>query len=145
MLHPIGAVIAGHHEPEREAVEHRQIVAVHAIGQHHLAVARMIDVERLDEIRRCVADRPIHAVEGDLPGAGLNARQVQHRLQRHAAPARIAHRAIAELPAGDARIEEAAAVAGALIDGDEFDRLQLPDVLERERLRPVDLALHCRP
>ncbi len=66
-------------------------------------------------------DRAVHAVEGDLLGAGLHAGHVEHGLQRHAVPARAAHRAIAELAAGDARIEEAAAVAGALVDGDELD------------------------
>ena len=38
-------------------------------------------------------------------------------------PARIAHRAVAQLAAGDPRREEAAAVAGALIDGDELPLL----------------------
>jgi hypothetical protein len=35
------------------------------------------------------------------------------------------------LTAGDARIEKSAAVAGALIDGDEFDRGKLSDFLQR--------------
>jgi len=40
--------------------------------------------------------------------------------------------AVAELAAGDARTEEAAAVAGTLIDRDEFDGLHLLDVLQRQ-------------
>ncbi len=55
VLDPIGAVIAGHDEAQREAVEKRQVLAVHAVGQHHLAVAGVVDVERLDEIGRRVA------------------------------------------------------------------------------------------
>jgi len=38
--------------------------------------------ERLDEVRRLVADRPVHAVEGDLFGARLDAGHVEHRLER---------------------------------------------------------------
>ena len=45
----------------------------------------------------------------------------EHVFERHAAPARVAHRAVAHLAAGDARIEEPAAVAGALVDRDVFD------------------------
>ena len=122
VLDPIGAVIARHDEAQRKAVEERQILAVHGIGQHHLAVARVVDVERLDEIRSLVGHGPVHAVEGDLLGAGLHAGLVEHGLERHALPARIAHGAVAELAAGDARLEEAAAVARALVDRHDFDR-----------------------
>ncbi len=140
MLHPIGAVITGHDQAQRKAVENRQLVAVHAIGQHHLAIARMVDIERLDEIRRLVADRPIHAVEGDLLGALLHAGHIEHGLQRHAVPARIAHRAVAQLAAGDPRIGKSAAVARALVDGNELHRGKLSQFLQRQRQRTVDLA-----
>ena len=140
MLHPIGAVIAGHYKSKRKTVQKRQVVAVHAVGQHHLAVAGMVDVERLDEIRRRVHHRPIHAVEGHLLRALLHAGHVEHGFQRHAAPARIAHRAITQLTAGDARLEKATAVSRALIDGNEFDRPELPDFLERQFQRMADLA-----
>ncbi len=141
MLDPISAVIAGHDQTQREAVENRQIIAIHAIGQHHLAIARVIDIERLDEIRRRIADRSVHSVEGDLPGALLHARHIENRFERHAVPARIAHRAVAQLAAGDSGIGKSAAVARALIDGDEFDRPELPDLLQRQFQRSIDLAL----
>jgi hypothetical protein len=48
------------------------------------------------------------------------------------------------LPAGDAGIEKAAAIARALIDGDEFDRGKLFDLRERKRERTIDLALISR-
>jgi hypothetical protein len=88
-----------------------------------LAVAGVVDVERLDEIGCRLHHRAVHAVEGDLPGASLHAGHVEHGLQRHAVPACATHRAIAKLAACDARIEEAAAVAGALVDGDELSCL----------------------
>src|SRR5438876_3395461 len=141
MLYPISAVIAGHDETKRKAVEDRQIRAVHAIGQHHFAIARMLDIERLDEIRRLVADRSVHAVESDLLRTLLHAGLVEHGLERHAAPARIAHRAVAQLTAGDARIEKSAAVAGALVDGDQLNGGQLSYVLQGQPERTIDLPL----
>jgi len=59
-------------------------------------------------------------------------------------PARIAHRAIAELTAGHPRVEEAAAVARTLVDRDEFDRRQLPDLPQRQLELAIDLALDCK-
>ena len=55
---------------------------------------------------------------------GLNAGLVEHGLQRHAAPVGVAHRAVGKLPARDARLEEAAAVARALVHRDDLDRLE---------------------
>ena len=144
VLDPIGAVIAGHDEAERKAVEDGQILAVHAIGQHHLAVAGVIDVERLGEIRRRVHHRAVEAAEHHLLGASLHAGHIEHGLERYAMPARTSHGAVAELAAGDAWGEEAAAVAGALIDGDELGRLQLADILQRQGQRLVDLALYLQ-
>ena len=58
-------------------------------------------------------------------------------------PARVAHGAVAELAAGDARLEEAAAVAGALIDGDDLGRLELADVLSDSVSGLSTLPLTC--
>src|SRR5438034_1067656 len=60
----------------------------------------MVDIERLDEIRRLVADRSVHAIESNLLRTLLHAGLVAHGLERHAAPARIAHRALGEVAAG---------------------------------------------
>jgi hypothetical protein len=51
-------------------------------------------------------------------------RLVRARLQRHAGPARVAHGAVGELAAIDARSKKATAVARALVDGDDFHRLR---------------------
>ena len=67
------------------------------------------------------ADRPVHAVEGDLARAALDAGRVENGLERHAPPARIAHGAVAQLPARDARIEKSAAVARALVHRHDID------------------------
>jgi len=101
----------------------------------------VVDVERLDEVRRLVADRSVHPIKSDLLGALLHTSLVEHGFERHAAPARIAHRAIAQLAAGDARIEKSAAIARALIDRDELDRGKLLDFLQRQLERTIDLAL----
>jgi hypothetical protein len=91
----------------------------------------MVDIERLDEIRCRVHDRSIHSVEGDLLRSPPHTGHVEDGLPRHAAPARTAHRAVAQLTAGNARIGKSAAVARTLIDRDEFNRRQLSDVLQR--------------
>ena len=136
MLDPVGAVVTRHDQAHRIAVEHRQVGAVHLPGDHHFAVERVVDVERLDEIA-APEERGVEAVEGDLSRGVLQLGAREHIFQRHAEPARIAHRAVAELAAGDARIEEAAAVARALVDRDDLDGLELRPQLghaDRERL-----------
>src|SRR5471030_1574536 len=100
----------------------------------------MVDVERLDEIRRRIHDRAVQPAEGDLLRSTLHTSLVEHGLQQHAVPARIAHRAIAELAAGDAGVGKSAAIARALIDGNEVDRLELPEVFQRKLERMIDLA-----
>src|SRR5262249_13060173 len=63
----------------------------------------------------------------------------------HALPARVAHRAVAELAAGDARLEEPAAVARALVDRDDLGRRHRLELLERQRQRLGDLATDLEP
>ena len=133
MLDPVGAVVAGHDQPDRVAVEHRNVGAVHLVGQHHLAVHRVVHVERLDEVA-AAKHAGVQAVERDLTCAVLQLGARQHVLQRHAEPARVAHRAVGELPAGDARLEQAAAVARALVDRDHLDRLELRAQLGHRQL-----------
>ena len=60
-----------------------------AIGDHHLAVAGMIDVERLHEVGRVRHDRLVHAVEAHLHGAGLHSRAIEHVLQANPGPAAL--------------------------------------------------------
>lgn len=45
MLDPVGAVVAGHDQAHRVAVQHLQLGAVHVPGQQHFAVQRVLDVE----------------------------------------------------------------------------------------------------
>ena len=141
MLHPVGAVVTRHDEAHRVAVEEGQVLAVHRIGDHHFAVARDVDVECLHEIRRLVDDRRVEPVECHLLGVLPHTREVEHRLQRGAAPARIAHGAVARLAAGHARVEEATTVARALVDRNDLDRGQPLDVGEAELQGLLDLAL----
>ena len=111
VLDPVGPEIAGHHQPQRIAVEERQLRAVHLPRQHDLAVAGVIDVQRLDEVGAIAEWRLIEAVERHLHGAALHAGLVEDGFERHAGPARVAHRAVRELPAVDTWREVAAAVA----------------------------------
>src|SRR5258708_23103699 len=97
---------------------------------HPLAVARVVDIKCLEEIRLLVAGGYFHATESGLLRALLHAGLVEQGLKRHAAPARIAHRAVAQLTAGEPWIEKSAAVARALVDGNQFDGGQLSYFLQ---------------
>ena len=85
----------------------------------------MGDAERLDEIRRGGHDRFVEAVETDLLGVGGDAAMFEDIRKADAAPTGIAHRAVAHLAAGNARSEETAAVAGTLVDRNDFNLLEL--------------------
>ena len=124
MLDPIRAVIPGDDQPQREAVEPGQILPVHRVSEHDLAIASVIEIERLHKVGRFRQRRPVEPVEGDLPASGLNAGAVEDGLERNPAPAGIAHGAMPKLSAGDAGLDESAAVSRALMDGDQFDRLE---------------------
>src|SRR5271166_920219 len=90
-LDPIGRVPARHNEAEREAVEQRKLLPVHGISDHNLAVAGMVDVERLHEVGGLRDHRFVQAVEANLHGAGLHTRAVEHVLQANPGPARVSH------------------------------------------------------
>src|SRR3981081_4111183 len=109
----------------QKPVEDRKVSTVHRIGEHDLAVARMVDIERLAEIRSLVGHGPIHAVEGDLARTPLAPGPVENGLERHPPPARIAHGAVPQLPACDAGIEESAAVARALVNAHDVNTRRL--------------------
>jgi len=51
-LDPVDGAPAGHNEPQRKTVQQGKLLAVHGEGDHHLGVARVIDGERLQELRR---------------------------------------------------------------------------------------------
>src|SRR5579872_5920276 len=116
MLHPISAVISGDDETQRKTIEHGKILAVHRIGEHDLAVARMIDIQRLDEVRSLVGHGTVHAGERDLARARLHTCRIENGPERYSSPPRIAHGAVSQLSARNPRIEESAAVARALVD-----------------------------
>ena len=133
MLDPVRAVVTRHDQAQRVAVEHRQVLVVHRPGQHDFAVQRVIDVERLHKVRAAVDRWLVHAVEADLHRALLDAGLFQHALERHTGPLGVAHGTVAELAAVGARLEEAAAVARALVCGDQTDRFtQLLERVERQ-------------
>ena len=51
---------------------------------------------------------------------GFDAGAIEHVLETHAGPTCVSHRAVRPLCAGDARLEVAARIARALIDGDKL-------------------------
>ncbi len=71
---------------------------------------------RLEVVGCLLEDAVVDSVELNLDGAGFHAGLFQDVLQAGALPFGIAHGAVAPLHARDARLEEAAGIAGALID-----------------------------
>ena len=71
----------------------------------------------------------------------LEAGLVEQVLEPHALPARAAHGAIAPFHARHVRLEQAAAVAGALADRDQLDRRQLLQIIQTE----LDLVARAVP
>ena len=110
-----------------------------AKANHHLAVASVIDAERLQELRRARHHRFIKAAEADLNGARLHTGAVKHIPETHPGPDRVAHRTICPLSTGYAWNGVDARIAGALVDrGDIKCRQSLQNILERQREGLID-------
>jgi hypothetical protein len=122
VLHPVGTEIPWNDQLQRVAVENRQRLAVHRPGEQYIRTQRVLDVESLDEVRRRRQYGSIETVESHLPRACLDTGFLQNGLQRNTDPARIAHGTVTQLRAKNTWNGESAAVAGTLIDGDEFAR-----------------------
>ena len=68
-----------------------------------------------------VHHRVVEPAEAHLHGAGLHPCTVQHVLDAHAGPQRIAHGAVRPLATSHTRLEETARIAGALVHRRELD------------------------
>src|SRR6202000_2775008 len=119
--------------------------AVHGERDHHLAVSRMIDGHRFQEFRRAIQRRLVQAAEADLYRAGLYAGAVEHILEAHAAPQRVAHRTVRPLRAGDAWFGVEARSASALADRGYLETRHAQNIFDRERQRLVDHPAHLEP
>src|SRR6266478_717214 len=124
-LHPVRSIPPGHDETNGEAVHHGQRLVIHGVGDHHLAVPRVVDRKGLHEVRHRRQWRRVKPIEGDVHGAGLHLRTIQNRLHGNAGPFGVADCAMLPLPARNARLEETARLAGTLIDGDDGNWLEL--------------------
>ena len=136
---PIGRIPAGDDNAQRKAIEQWQRSAVHRKGNDRVVAAGNIDGNRFDELRRALDRWAIQPFETNEARIGSHSGLVEDIAQPHPAPLRIGHRARPPLRTRDARLEQAATVARALVDGvivDMFARAQ--DLIERQRER----ALH---
>jgi hypothetical protein len=105
----------------------------------------MIDRKRLHQFR-CVGQyRLVQAAEANLDGAGLHPGAIEHGLEAHARPARVAHGAVRPLRAGNARLKVTARIARALVDRGELDLRQRKEIVERQRHGPVHVPVHTQP
>src|SRR6185503_3492402 len=75
----------------------------------------------------------VGAEEDELARRRLDAGGIEHRLERHAAPLAVATESL-----------HRAAVARALEAGDQFGGAHLLQVVERQRLGPVDETRHLQ-
>ena len=147
VLHPVGRVPAGHDEPRRKPVEHRQRRAVHLVGDDDVRIVeRARERQRLHEVRHARERRLVEPVEGHLDRALAHARRRQYVLEAAAHPLRVAHGAVAPLPAEHAGREAAAAVARALVHRGHRRRGELrPELVHRQLERAVHVPSDAQP
>ncbi len=114
----------------------------------------MIHLQRLFEARRFRHRGNIESMQPHLNRSREHPCRIQHVLQPHTFPASIAHRAVAPLPAGNSRLEQAAGIAGTLVQCHQRDRLELRlQIVQRQAQRLAYVAadlqsegpqVHCR-
>src|SRR5262249_35572720 len=116
----------------REAVEVRQRLAVHLVGDDRRLLHCLPYRDAFDEVRRLVDDWTVGAIEYNLDRFLLDAYLVQDITQPDAPPSAATHRAISPLHADDVRFKQAAPIAGALIDSGYFKCRHLLQGVESE-------------
>ena len=114
----------------------RQRLSVHLEGNDRVWIIRLGHGDALHEVGRLARRTDIRAIQHDFHGIGREACLGQHVLQAHAFPARVAHGAIAPFNAGNMRLRQPTAVAGALADSHDLDLLETGfQISEREAQR----------
>src|SRR6266404_5131232 len=96
-LDPVDGAPAGQNEPQRKSVQQWKLLAVHGESDHHLAVASVIDGERLQKFRRALHHRLVQAAEANLNGARLYSGAIKHVLETHTGPVRVPQSTICPL------------------------------------------------
>src|SRR6516162_4073088 len=143
-LHPIGCEIPGHHQPQRESIQHWKRFTVHEVCHNRFVQGRIGKFQRFEENVRAGAFRSLACLESlklHLNRSLLDPRGIQQFAQPNAGPHRIAHRSVAPLPAGYTRLEPASRVPRALVHRSHRDRFEfLREIAEAQRLWLVDVA-----
>src|SRR5579872_3319193 len=144
-LGPIGSEISRNYQSYWKAIEHRQWLAVHEVGDHTFVDHSIREIERLEKqigrksIWPCSG---FQSLELDLDRTFLYACAVEQFPQRNPSPHRVSHRAVAPLSAGNTRLQTAAAVSGTLVGRSDRNRLEVANQLPKaEGDRPFHVAL----
>src|SRR5262249_526063 len=134
-------------ETYRITMLNREGFAVHRICQQRVSISSLIDREAALEMNWIFVPgngTAIRTAEQDLSSPGLDAGAIEHLHRRYPDPLRRAHGSQVPLLALDWRIEQHAAVAGALESDDESLRRHLPKVAHAEPERALHQAAHCQ-
>ena len=143
-LHVLHPVPAGHHQPQREAVLGRQRRAVHLVGQQGaLGVGRRYGA--LVALLGAALHAAVEPAEQHLHGLRAQAGLGQQRRERRARPLRGAHGLGQPGLADRPRLEQRAAVAGALEGHRQRHPLARPQLVEREAERALHRAADLEP
>jgi len=149
VLDPVHAELSRQHEPNGEAIQHRQRLVVHQIRHERVIERRVGQIQRLHHSVGAFARRPrptVDPLELQLNRSRLDPGGAEKLAQSHSPPQGVPHRTVAPLGTGDARLESTPAVPGALIHGRDRNRLEvLYQLVEADLKRPLDIALHVEP
>jgi hypothetical protein len=92
-LDPVSGVPPGNDQAQRKAVQQRQLLAIHLVRKHNVAVAGVVDVERFHEGWGAVDERLIQSLEARRYRAGFYPCAIEHVAQTNAS-----HRALPMAP-----------------------------------------------
>ena len=135
---------ARHDSPQRKTMLNGQRHSIHLERQDRVGIQRLLDWQLPDEVGHR-SHRHVGAIQPDVPGRCLDPGALQHVSQTDASPTRIPDGAPFPLHAGDGRIEESPAIARTLERHGQRRARHLPEVIEGQRERAIDVALDREP
>src|SRR5207237_3109690 len=134
---------AWHDETQWITVLNGQRLAVHGVGEEHVAVARVIEPKTALEthgFRAALHGSTVGAAEQHVLRIGPHASAIQEFDERHTGPLRSADSAQPPFLTFGGAIEQRTSVAGTLQGGHQRFRSHVLEIANRETLRPLDEA-----
>ena len=140
------AVPAGNDEPEREAVLRRQRSAVHLVRENGAALECLVNRQAaLVALLDVALHAAVEAAEDDVDRVGPDPCLLEQGRERHPGPPSGADRLGQPRLADRPRLEQRAAVAGALHRRGQLDPWARTKLVEAQRRRSLDRAADLEP